>query len=121
MKLKAHLVAFFLLSLTTTITVAASDAQQYWPQWRGPEANGVAPLADPPLTWSDSKNVKWKVAIPGFGTSTPIIWENQVFILTAVPTGKKSGKKPAESAPANGQKAQPGMLAEMTDEIYQFV
>jgi hypothetical protein len=56
-----------------------------WPQWRGPLANGVAPEATPPVTWSETRNVKWKFAIPGFGTSTPIVWENQVFILTAVP------------------------------------
>lgn len=65
----------------------------YWPQWRGPLANGVAPAANPPLSWSETNNVKWKFAIPGRGTSTPIIWEDRVFILTAVPAGQ-----PAEGA-----------------------
>lgn len=40
---------------------------------------------NPPLTWSEEKNVKWKVAIPGRGHATPIIWEDKVFVLTAVP------------------------------------
>lgn len=65
----------------------------HWPQWRGPLANGVAPAANPPLAWSETNNVKWKFAIPGRGTSTPIIWEDRVFILTAVPAGP-----PAEGA-----------------------
>ncbi|MHC1767092.1 MAG: PQQ-binding-like beta-propeller repeat protein [Verrucomicrobiia bacterium] len=64
-------------------------ALAYWPQWRGPLASGVAPQADPPLTWSETNNVRWKVNIPGAGTATPIVWENKLFILTAVPTGSK--------------------------------
>ena len=68
----------------------------YWPSWRGPLGSGVAPLADPPLTWSETNNVRWKVKIPGAGTATPILWENKLFILTAVPTGRKLD--PAEAA-----------------------
>src|SRR5688572_19142477 len=80
------------------VNAADSDAQQFWPRWRGPMATGVAPNAAPPLEWSETKNVKWKVKIPGFGSSTPIIWGNKVFIMTAVSTGKKSGKKKEERA-----------------------
>jgi outer membrane protein assembly factor BamB len=75
-------------------------ALRNWPQWRGPLANGVAPEATPPLTWSETRNVKWKLAIPGFGTSTPIVWENQVFILTAVPVGEKTEVAAAPAGPA---------------------
>lgn len=71
---------------------SASDLN--WPQWRGPLANGVAPHGNPPVEWSETKNVQWKVALPGRGSSTPIIWEDQVFILTAIPTGKKVEVKP---------------------------
>jgi outer membrane protein assembly factor BamB len=59
-----------------------------WHQWRGPEATGVAPAGDPPVEWSETKNVKWKFAIPGHGKSTPIVWGNRVFLITAVDTGK---------------------------------
>ena len=64
-------------------------AMAYWPQWRGPLASGVAPQANPPLTWSETNNVRWKVKIPGAGQATPILWENRLFSLTAVPTGRK--------------------------------
>jgi outer membrane protein assembly factor BamB len=59
-----------------------------WHQWRGPEATGVAPQADPPIRWDENTNVKWKVAIPGRGSSTPIVWGDQVFVLTAIDTGR---------------------------------
>src|SRR5580698_6485943 len=56
-----------------------------WAHWRGPTGNGTAPKASPPIEWSNTKNVKWKVEVPGNGLSSPIIWENQVFVTTAVP------------------------------------
>jgi outer membrane protein assembly factor BamB len=56
-----------------------------WAHWRGPTGNGTAPKATPPLEWSPTKNVKWKVEVPGRGLSSPIVWENQVFLTTAVP------------------------------------
>lgn len=64
---------------------ASPEAAQYWPQWRGPLANGVAPHARPPLTWSETRNIRWKVEIPGLGHATPIIWKDHVYIQTAVP------------------------------------
>ena len=49
---------------------------------------GVSRTADPPTRWSEQENVQWKVAIPGQGTSTPIIWDDKVFVLTAINTGE---------------------------------
>jgi outer membrane protein assembly factor BamB len=72
---------------------APDAAEQHWPRWRGPLANGVAPHGDPPITWSEQENVKWKVSIPGQGSASPIIWGDQLFLLTAVPAGE-----PAASA-----------------------
>ncbi len=64
------------------------DRAHQWPQWRGPDATGVAKHGDPPLTWSPDKNIAWKTPIDGKGSSTPIIWGDQIFILTAVDTKK---------------------------------
>jgi outer membrane protein assembly factor BamB len=65
---------------------AAGDARQNWPQWRGPNLTGAATEgADPPVEWGQGKNVRWKVKLPGSGSSTPIIWGDRVFIQTAVP------------------------------------
>lgn len=60
------------------------DYDKNWPNWRGPFANGISPDGNPPLTWSETKNVKWKVAIPGTGYSTPITWGDQIFLSTAI-------------------------------------
>src|SRR5580692_6243364 len=77
------------LGLAGQAALADSAADRNWPQWRGPLATGVAPEADPPVTWSETSNVKWKTSIPGEGNATPIVWDNRVFILSAIGTGKK--------------------------------
>jgi hypothetical protein len=64
------------------------EAARNWPQWRGPQANGVAPLADPPITWSETNNMRWKIPLPGKGHSTPIVWGDCVFLTAAVPIGE---------------------------------
>ncbi len=82
--------SLILLTLgVASLSLHAADPDQNWPQWRGPKANGTAPAAKPPVTWSETNNIKWKVKLPGSGTATPIIWEKQIFIQTAIPTGKK--------------------------------
>ncbi len=58
-----------------------------WHQWRGPAANGVAPHGNPPVEWNETRNLKWKAEIPGAGKSTPIVWEDRVFLITAINTG----------------------------------
>ncbi len=55
-----------------------------WLHWRGPTGNGTAPDAKPPIEWGESKNLRWKVEIPGNGSASPIIVGNRVFIATAV-------------------------------------
>jgi outer membrane protein assembly factor BamB len=66
----------------------AADATAQWPQWRGAGLTGAAaPAADPPIEWSETTNLRWKVKLPGAGSSTPIIWGDRVFIQTAVPAG----------------------------------
>ena len=66
--------------------------QNAWPQWRGPLANGVAPRANPPIHWSETNNIRWKILLPGKGHSSPIVSGDWVFVLSAVPTG--SAQKP---------------------------
>ncbi|MFQ5742290.1 MAG: PQQ-binding-like beta-propeller repeat protein [Acidobacteriota bacterium] len=78
-----------------------SDADRFWPQWRGPDATGVAPSGDPPLRWSESRNVRWKVEIPGKGSASPIVWGDRIFVLTAIPESNQTG---TESAVAAGQR-----------------
>ncbi|MFN9938888.1 MAG: PQQ-binding-like beta-propeller repeat protein, partial [bacterium] len=61
-----------------------------WGHWRGPIGNGVSNDAKPPIEFGAGKNLRWKVDIPGSGSSSPVVWGEQVFVTTAVPTGKKN-------------------------------
>jgi outer membrane protein assembly factor BamB len=61
------------------------DAERFWPQWRGPYATGVSANATPPLEWGEGRNIKWKIELPGRGSSSPVIWGDHLFIQTAIP------------------------------------
>lgn len=89
------IVVCLLLTIDAIGFAAEPAASQQWPAWRGPLANGVAPHGQPPTEWSETQNVRWKVAIPGEGSSTPIVWGDRIFLLTAIKTDRKSDKVPA--------------------------
>jgi len=79
----------WLMGMLLISSLQADDPDAYWPQWRGPLWNGVAPVGNPPVEWSESRNLIWKTPIEGQGWSTPIIWENHIFLHTAIPMEKK--------------------------------
>ncbi len=89
--------SFALLSL---LLAAQSDG---WPNFRGPSSDGVAATADPPVEWSETKNIRWKVEIPGSGSATPVVWGDRIFVLTAVDTGRKSEAAVAAPPPPGSQ------------------
>lgn len=76
-----------------------------WPHWRGDGGNGVSLSAQPPTRFSDQLNVKWKVPVPGRSSGSPIVWENQVFIVSAVS--------------ADGQ-TQPSITSELQFKLMSF-
>jgi outer membrane protein assembly factor BamB len=84
--------SFIGASLAVAPTVAQNlEADRYWAQWRGPRATGAALQGNPPLRWSETSNVKWKVEIPGRGSSSPVVWGDRIFLQTAVPAGAPTG------------------------------
>ncbi len=80
-------------TVTFTVTPAGqtatrqADYDRSWPTWRGPAQIGTSARANPPTEWSETKNIRWKVEIPGRGSSSPVIWGDRLFVLTAVPAG----------------------------------
>lgn len=90
-----------------------SNFDKNWPQWRGPKANGVVLYGNPPVEWSETKNIKWKIKIPGKGHATPIIWDNQIFVLTAIETDKHAEKQ-------TKPKRRFGMPVNKTSNIHKF-
>lgn len=85
----------FALVSSTAFAGDSADAGKYWPTWRGPDRTGVSRTAKPPVEWSESKNIKWKIDLPGTGHASPIIWKDRVYVLTAV---KKADQAQASAA-----------------------
>jgi outer membrane protein assembly factor BamB len=74
--------------------VGSSLLAGQWGHWRG-DGNGVSEDANPPIEWSVDKNVKWQVEIPGSGSGSPVVWDQQVFVVSGVPVDgatSRSGK-----------------------------
>lgn len=68
--------------LTLFILAAAAPADD-WPAWRGPTGQGQSAEKELPLTWSPTQNIRWKVALPDAGSSTPAVWGDRVFVTQA--------------------------------------
>jgi outer membrane protein assembly factor BamB len=79
-----------LWSSGVSIALAVSSAfAENWPSFRGPGASGVKDGQDLPLTWNvdSGNNIRFKVAIPGLGHSSPIVWGDRLFVTSAVQAG----------------------------------
>ena len=67
-----------------TATAQGDSRTRNWPQYRGAQSDGLATGITLPETWSDTGNVVWKIDVPGFGWSSPIIREDRIFVTSAV-------------------------------------
>ena len=74
----------FLVALTA---LQLGAAETNWPEFRGPNGNGVSTSTNLPLRWSEQQNVKWKTPIHGKAWSSPVIWGQQVWLSTATADG----------------------------------
>jgi outer membrane protein assembly factor BamB len=74
---------------------AVSPVDQNWRQWRGPLGTGFSPTAEPPVTWSEGKNIRWKVKLPGNGSGAPVVWNDRIYVQTAVPASGAAAAPPA--------------------------
>ncbi len=106
------------ITAVSAFDVAAASAVDSWPTWRGPNADGIAPKGNPPVSWSESKNIKWKVKLPGVGNSTPVVWGDKMFLTTSVRVGEHT--QPAPSAPAGGRRRGRGFHSAPVSGAYAF-
>jgi outer membrane protein assembly factor BamB len=70
-----------LLCLSCLLCTLAVHADN-WPQWRGPQGDGVSLETGLPANWSETENLAWKLALPGMGGSTPVIWGDRLFLTS---------------------------------------
>jgi outer membrane protein assembly factor BamB len=99
------LLAGVMVGLLGLVVMAAGPGD--WAYWRGPNLDGMA-VGDAPLKWSATENVAWKTDIPGLGNSSPVLWGDQIFLTTAIPTGAAAAAAPAAPPPDAGQRRGPG-------------
>jgi outer membrane protein assembly factor BamB len=77
------------IAAVAAIAMSSADGPANWPQWRGPELNGLSKEVGLARTWSTTENIAWKLPTPSRTGSTPIIWGDTVFLNVA--TGEFSG------------------------------
>ena len=86
------------LSGLSSVAICGGSGDDYWPSWRGPDGTGVAPNGNPPVKWSETENIKWKMKLPGKGFSSPVVWGDKIFFQMAIKTDKKVGKESGDTA-----------------------
>ncbi|MCC6587929.1 MAG: PQQ-binding-like beta-propeller repeat protein [Bryobacterales bacterium] len=88
--------SFLSFSVIVVIAVLSLSAARLnrtdWPQWRGPNAAGLSPFSKLPLRWSQTDNIRWSVELPGWGTSSPVVFDDRVYVTSQAvgSDGKKS-------------------------------
>lgn len=79
------------LALALVLAPCSAAKATDWPRWRGPNADGVAESRDLPLKWGKTENVRWSTELPGWGTSSPVVYGDRVFVTSQTTgDGKKS-------------------------------
>jgi outer membrane protein assembly factor BamB len=78
-RMRLRLINLVIILLASTSIVNADN----WPQWRGPDLNGTSNEKSSPVRWSTTENVHWRIALPGWSGSTPIVWGDHVFLHVA--------------------------------------
>jgi outer membrane protein assembly factor BamB len=71
------------MKFATGLLLASFAVAGNWPQWRGPSLNGVSDETGLPVKWDQHANVTWKLAMPSWSGSTPIIWGDRIFLNVA--------------------------------------
>ena len=74
----------FYLGLCPAFALSLSANAANWPAWRGPEGSGVCQEQNLPSKWSTNENIRWRMALPEPGNSSPIVWGTRVFVTQAV-------------------------------------
>ena len=88
----------------TLLAVVSASAIEQWPQFRGSNAGVADDHPTLPETWSETENVVWTATIPGQSWSSPVVWEEHVFVVTAISSGTEPAPMPglAEPNPDSG-------------------
>ena len=81
--MKKHALKNALIFLLVVFILTANSFADNWQQWRGMHNDGISKETEAPIQWSQTENVKWRLPLPGEAASTPIIWEDKIFLTSA--------------------------------------
>ena len=104
--------------------ISATLLGENWPQWRGPHGTGVSKEKGIPVRWSPNENISWKANLGGLGVSSPIVWEDRIFVTSQIGRGVlKSGSHPtlARNEGVADEKPLGGTAAESDDGEVVFL
>lgn len=91
----------FALSFAAYHSAAPGATSTNWPAWRG-DGTGLSAGKAPPIDWNDAKNLRWKVPVPGYGWSCPVVANGKIFLTTAICENQKA---PLRKGPGGGEEA----------------
>lgn len=91
-----HYLIYFYVSFLLTISIVDVGLGEDWPRFRGPNGSGHSTGKGVPTQWTESRNMRWKLALPGPGSSSPIVVNGKVFITCYSGYGAGNGGKQAD-------------------------
>jgi outer membrane protein assembly factor BamB len=92
-----------------------------WPQWRGPDGSGISREKNLPTQWSPTMNIKWKTPIEGRGHSSPIVWENKIFVTSAIEGVEVPGAKAAKHLLDNKEFVHPDSIGANRKHTFKVI
>lgn len=107
------------IALCIAPLASLAQAQDHWPQFRGPNANGVVQGTAFPMQWDAETNVKWKIDNPGEGWSAPVIWDDKLFITAAVEVEQDEDAKESEE-PKEDYRRGRGRRPDLLSKVYRW-
>ena len=96
MKSSRRISLSLIIAASFALSIAGAVSAGNWPQWRGPDGSGISTEKNLPAEWSPTKNIKWKTPVEGRSHSSPIVWDNKIFVTTAIEGAEVPGAKAAK-------------------------
>jgi hypothetical protein len=107
---QVNLIGLLLASLFLLSSAQASNEGSNWPQWRGPDSQGISAEKGLPIEWDTEKNIVWKTPIAGRGHSSPIVWNNRIFLTTSLEGSVVPGAKAVKHMQGNEEFVHPDSM-----------
>ena len=87
-----HIVRMVCILVLVPLGIQADN----WPQWRGPQQDGVSTAKNLPASWSLTENIIWKAELPSWSGSTPVIWGDRIFLTSPSPAQRPEEQEPGD-------------------------